>query len=119
MTSNNLLEAALSKLGHEIWIATNNTWQDAIDPTSNEGSEIVTDTFEMRSFCWCDGSRHETCPPNFKWKDFEVEWYKYLGRGMEQNRDITPQEIAEMLDSCIDSLRRLPTKSQSTKQETK
>lgn len=96
-----LLESALARLGHAIWIYTNNTKQDAIDPTENNGSEFVNDTFEMRAFDW---SEPEEYAPNFKYKDFEVEWYKYLGRGMEQNRDITSDEINEMLNDCIGSL---------------
>lgn len=96
-----LLESALSYLGHAVWIYTNNTRQDAIDPTENNGSEFVNDTFEMRAFDWSDP---EVYAPNFKYKDFEVEWYKYLGRGMEINRDITPDEINEMLLDCLKSL---------------
>lgn len=36
--------------------------------------------------------------------DFEVEWYKYLGRGTEVNMPITPDEINEMLKDCLNSL---------------
>ena len=97
-----LLIAALRAIGYAVWIYTNNTKGEAIDPTENNGSEFINDTFEMRAFDW---SEPEVYAPNFKYKDFEVEWYKYLGRGTEVNMPITPDEINEMLKDCLDSLR--------------
>lgn len=96
-----LLESALRHIGHQVWIYTNNTRGEAVDPTENNGSEFVNDTFEMRAFDWSDPDEYE---PNFKYKDFEVEWYKYLGRGMELSRHITPNEINDMLIECLQSL---------------
>jgi len=96
-----LLIAALRAIGYAVWIYTNNTKGEAIDPTENNGSEFINDTFEMRAFDW---SEPEVYAPNFKYKDFEVEWYKYLGRGTEVNRPITPDEINEMLKDCLNSL---------------
>ncbi len=104
--TNDLLEAALAYLGHAIWIYTNNTRQDGIDPTENNGSDFTNDTFEMRAFDWSDPEEYE---PNFKYKDFEVEWYKYLGRAMETNREITPDEINKMLVECLKSLKQSNT----------
>lgn len=101
MKNTDLLESALRHLGHQVWIYTNNTKGDPIDPTENNGSEFVNDAFEMRAFDWSDPEVYE---PNFKYKDFEVEWYKYLGRGMETNREITPDEINAMLIDCLNSL---------------
>lgn len=97
-----LLIAALRNIGHAVWIYTNNTKGEAIDPTENNGSEFTNDTFEMRAFDW---SEPEEYAPNFKYKDFEVGWYKYLGRGMETNRAISPDEINEMLIDCLNSLK--------------
>lgn len=48
------------------------------------------------------------CPievPNFKYKDIEVRWYKYLGRGCTVNRAITPDEGAAMLADILGFLR--------------
>lgn len=100
--SEELLVSALSHLGHAVWIFTNNTKGEGVDPTENNGSEFVNHTFEMRAFDWSDPEVYE---PNFKWRDFEVEWYKYLGRGVETNRNITPDEINEMLIECLASLK--------------
>lgn len=96
-----LLIAALRHLGHAVWIYTNNTKQNAINPTQNEGSEFINNTFAMRSFDWSDTDEYL---PNFKYKDFEVEWYKYLGRGMHINESITPEQINVMLNNCLESL---------------
>lgn len=96
-----LLEAALASIGHAVWIYTNNVEHDPINPTENNGSEFTNDTFEMRAFDWSEPEEYE---PNFKYGDFEVSWYKYLGRGMETNREISPQEINEMLIACLKSL---------------
>lgn len=101
INTDELLEAALRSIGHAVWIYTNNTKQDGIDPTKNNGSEFINNTFEMRAFDWSDP---EVYAPNFKYKDFEVQWYKYLGRGMETNREIMPNEINSMLIDCLKSL---------------
>jgi hypothetical protein len=99
--TNELLIAALRSIGHAVWIYTNNTKGDGIDPTENNGSEFMNDTFEMRAFDWSDP---EVYAPNFKYKNFEVEWYKYLGRGMETSRALAPNEINDMLKDCLSSL---------------
>jgi len=62
----------------------------------------------MHPFCWCE---LETCPwcrekdplPNFHYKplDFKVNWYKYIGRNMNYNKELTPEQCADMLKNCI------------------
>lgn len=42
---------------------------------------------------------------NFKYKDIEISWYKYLGRDTTINKEITPEEAADMFNDCIDSLK--------------
>jgi len=75
-------------------------------PTSNNGGHYKTDKFEMNAYCWCDGEEHkESCPPNFKWRDVIINWYKYLGRGTSSNTDLTPDLIATMLEDCLASIR--------------
>lgn len=70
------------------------------------GVNFENDVFMMHRYCWCeqDGclwcDRHE---PNFLYKptNFKVHWYKYIGRSMEFNRNISTEECAEILSSCI------------------
>lgn len=52
-------------------------------------------------------SHKENClliRPNFKHFDFEISWYKYIGRGMEYNREIDKKEIKAIFDDCEESL---------------
>jgi hypothetical protein len=74
------------------------------------------DTFMMHTYCWCDkvgclwcacNDGEETeCAPNFHYKptDYQLEWYKYIGRGMVANKDINAKEIVQMMIDCINSL---------------
>lgn len=76
---------------------------------SKYGTAVEHDIFSMHPFCWCE---EEECPwcgssnaPNFHYKPlgFKLWWYKYIGRGMEMNREISPAECAEMLAQCLPS----------------
>jgi len=42
--------------------------------------------------------------PNFKCGDLEIRWYKYLGRGMSVNREVTRAEWKEIFRRCFASL---------------
>lgn len=46
--------------------------------------------------------------PNFRHyaSGLEIEWYKYIGRGMESNQDLTRREWNAILDECEDSVLR-------------
>lgn len=101
--------AALSCIGEEIERVMWNTTQKRYDsPTGNVGEEFHTGTFTMHSYCWCDGGLHPNgCPPNFTWKNVQICWYKYLGRGMSCNIKLTPDVISEMLMDCLKSVRAL------------
>lgn len=73
------------------------------------GAPIITDTFEMRPYCWCDGEREghqDGCPPNFVHRPsgFEAYWYKHAERGETCNRDLSALEWAAMLRDCIDAV---------------
>jgi hypothetical protein len=45
--------------------------------------------------------------PNFWYKplDFKVWWYKYIGRSMETNKTLTDDQIRQVLEHCLDSLK--------------
>lgn len=75
--------------------------------SSKYGTVVENETFSMHPFCWCE---EEECPwcgptnaPNFHYKPsgFKLWWYKYIGRGMEMNREVTSAECAEMLSRCL------------------
>lgn len=82
--------------------------------TSNHGGErIVTDTFEMGPYCWCDGEREghqDRCPPNFihHQSGFQANWYKHSERGATCNVAPSVLQWAAVLRQCIDALLELP-----------
>ena len=74
------------------------------NPFSNTGNSLVTDVFRAHAYSWNDDVEQ---PYNFKYGNIEISWYKYLGRGMSANKQITPDEAAKMLDDCLASIRAL------------
>jgi len=82
---------------------------------SKYGTTVDNDVFMMHPYCWCE---KEDCPwcrlhdsePNFRYKPtgLEVRWYKYIGRGMETNREYRPDEIAKMLSDCLRTAEEKP-----------
>lgn len=70
------------------------------NPGDNNGSTFINGTFQMDAYSWSE----EEQPFNFKWKNFQVSWYKYLARSATQNRAISPRELAEMTCQCLGSI---------------
>jgi hypothetical protein len=67
-------------------------------PFANAGERFDCPTFSVHAYSW-DESKEQ--PWNFKWRDVEISWYKYLGRGMSANRLLSPELAAEMLAECL------------------
>ena len=84
--------------------------------TSNSGGEdFVNDTFEMRSYCWCDSAWDENedhphakgCPPNFLYKPtgMIVTWYKHANRGITSNKKYPGARTwFEIVNNCVRSI---------------
>jgi hypothetical protein len=70
-------------------------------PFSNSGARYEWSCFAVHAYDWGDDQSQQW---NFKWRDFEVSWYKYLGRGMSRNRKISKAELQEMLTECLTAL---------------
>lgn len=96
------VEAALSHIRSEVCRVEWNNRQEEFDPFGNTGAQYKNDVFEANAYSW-DETKEQ--PYNFKWKDFEVSWYKYLGRGMSMNREISPEETAQMIGDCLAAAR--------------
>jgi hypothetical protein len=79
-----LLEAALVMIDNELDRIMWNINQEAYSsPFENTGTSFKCyNIFEVKAYNWGDKAQDY----NFKWKDIEVSWYKYLGRGMSVNR---------------------------------
>jgi hypothetical protein len=98
-----LVHAALSHLRDEMdRVMWNHHQREYSSPFGNTGSSFKCDSFEVHAYSWSDDEQ----PFNFKWGDLEISWYKYLGRGMSANKDITPDTLSSMLDDCIAAMRR-------------
>lgn len=70
-------------------------------PFGNYGAHFKNDVFEVESYSWNDEYEQ---PYNFKWRDLEVSWYKWLGRDTTCNRIPSQAEVDEMLVECLRSL---------------
>jgi len=68
-----------------------------VNPFENTGHKYKGKCFEVEAYSWDDDDQKY----NFKWRDIEVSWYKYLCRGMEVNREVSEDEIKNMLLEII------------------
>lgn len=96
-----IMDAALTfiryRLGTVMW---NENQREMDDPFGNSGASYKNETFEVCAYSWGD----EEQPFNFKWGALEISWYKYLGRGMSSNMDISPDLASKCLQDCLKSL---------------
>lgn len=97
----NYIEAALMMIRDELDRVMGNITQKSYNsPFNNSGERFECDVFKVHAYSWGD----EPQPWNFTWKDVEISWYKWLGRGMSINRTLLPDECAIMLDECLSAL---------------
>jgi hypothetical protein len=63
--------------------------------------------------CTCDGQDEDihgpNCEfgePNFRYKpeNYELSWYKHIGRSMVANKEISVEEFHQIINTCILSL---------------
>ena len=100
-----LLSYLESELDRVMW----NIHQKEYDnPFRNSGNVegFKTDVFEVHAYDWDWDYNEESGlePVNFKCGDFELTWYKYLGRGMWANEKISEKEAVEMFNKCLFSI---------------
>jgi hypothetical protein len=83
------------------------------------GTDFENDVFAMHKFCWCeredcpycwDEEKHGKQHPNFvhKTTGFKVWWYKYIGRDVEVNEQISVEELKKIKTECIESIKNAP-----------
>ena len=75
---------------------------DGNSPFRNTGNTFENKTFQVEAYSW-----DENIPQlwNFKYLDVEISWYKHLGRGTTINREVYPEEMIDMFNRCLDSIR--------------
>lgn len=102
--SDKFMEAILRQIESELCrVMWNNNQEEYASPFANTGNNYKNDVFEVRAFDWSDEPEVEW---NFKYKDIEISWYKYLGRGMNWNRVIKIEELQPMLEECLESINK-------------
>lgn len=69
----------------------------ADNPFANSAARYAWSCFEVHAYDWGD----EGQPWNFKHRDLTVSWYKYQGRGMSCNRDISDAKVSEIFAECM------------------
>jgi hypothetical protein len=100
-----LLIAALMSIQDElarVWW--NNKQVQIIDPFANTGAGYKNSTFEVQAYSW--GEEEQDFCFWYKPKDIKICWYKYLGRGMSCNKNLSPKEIDTLLKECLKALRK-------------
>lgn len=105
-----VLEAIENDLLRIMWNIRQNDTYDNENPFRNTGNVkgFSTEIFEVHAYDWgwgYDDDISKPQPVNFKWRDIEICWYKWCGRGISTNRPITNNEIAMLLNECLTSLR--------------
>ena len=107
---NAILEAIENDWLRVMWNIHQEEYDDK-NPWRNTGNVegYKNDTFEVHAYDWgwdYDDKTSKPQPVNFKWRDLEITWYKWCGRGISTNRPVTHDELALMLNECIESLRK-------------
>lgn len=101
--SNELVISALKSIKESLDIYMWNKTQKNYDsPFGNTGNSFKNDVFEVNAYYW-GADEKEMEKPNFKYKNIEISWYKYLGRGMDIP-EMTYEELDDMLNECLKSL---------------
>lgn len=101
----NYVQAAFSKIDEQLSrVMWNINQEEYSSPFSNTGERFKNDVFEVEAYSWDDEYNQEY---NFKWNDYKVRWYKHCLRDPQSNREMTPDECAQMLDECLESIYKM------------
>lgn len=108
-------ESAVRHVLDEMRRVYGNRHQEAQDFGDNDGFALpegaLGPEISYRSYVWCmcDGEdpKCDCHLPNLTFGGVEVRWYKYFGRGMSCNRDMTPNEWDVWLNEAMEHLRSL------------
>lgn len=111
MNKTNLIEAVLASIHRELTRIMESYYEDFASPFLNSGNSYSNDTFQVQAYRWDTPNIW-----NFKWRDIEIKWYKNFGRGLEV-KDLSFEEINDMLNDCLQSLEKEETKLETQEQE--
>ena len=96
-----LLDYLLEEIGRVFWNQNQEEWESYEDP------EIKG--IEVRRYYWGEDEK-EAIKPNFRFKDVEIRWYKYPGRGMSVNKEMSAEEWETWFEECLDTINKADRK---------
>lgn len=76
---------------------------DCPNPCENNSSYFRNSVFQLNAFNWFseEASGHDY---NFKYKNFYISWYKYLGRSSFQSQKMTHTAWSNIYQECLNSI---------------
>lgn len=98
-----LLERIESIIENIYWNENQEEWDSAF---RNTGNEYILGDLIIKAYNWNDDCEQQY---NFKYKDIEISWYKYLGRDTTINLDLNNNDnkiyILNLFDEIISLLK--------------
>lgn len=75
--------------------------------TENTGEQYQNDVFSIYAHDW-SMDEMDRYGPNFWYKplNYQMDWYKHIGRGTVSNKPLTIEQAWEILDNCKRSIDR-------------
>lgn len=95
------LEEALAAISNAFEVV---HWSDGrSSPFGNNGpgASYQNDVFDAIPYSWDDRVEQ---PYNFAWRDLRVSWYKYFGRSMSANMEVSHDMTLQCMRECFESL---------------
>ena len=74
------------------------------NPFDNTGAFYECEGLSVQAYSWNEDVEQ---PWNLRWEDIEVSWYKYLGRGMSINKEVSVSRAQELRVACLALLPKL------------
>lgn len=95
-----LLRGIERKLEIKYW----NQFQEELEsPFNNTGNKIKLSNLSIQAYNW---NEDKSTTYNFKYKDLEISWYKYLGRDTTINIDPNSEgfndKVIEYYNECLE-----------------
>lgn len=99
-----IMDAAIEAIACEIERVVGNTKHLDLCPMRNAAEAFRCATFGAWAYDWAgDEQPYNFCHPA---RGTCISWYKYSGRGMSANRDISPADASLILIDCLSALHR-------------
>lgn len=74
------------------------------NPFDNTGAFYECEGLSVQAYSWNEDVEQ---PWNLRWEDIEISWYKYLGRGMSINKEVSVARAQELRVACLSLLPKL------------